>query len=99
MIKISILGEETCDHKDSRTHFFVNIFMHFKATAHKCLACRKSPNFKARVVNFYFFLCFVNITKKKAKSENNIFCFYFATFEHYITWAKTAKFEFLRARF
>ncbi len=42
---------------------------------------------------------FVNISTKGIKSKNYIFSFYKATFEHSINWDKTAKFEFLIARF
>jgi hypothetical protein len=42
---------------------------------HNCLACRKIPNFKFRVLIFFYFLCFVNISTKGTKNENNISCF------------------------
>ncbi len=68
-------------------------------TRHNRLASRKVPNFRAKILNFFDFLCFVNINTKGTTSENNIFCFYKATFQHSINCSETANFEFLRARF
>jgi hypothetical protein len=58
---------------------------------HNGLACRKISNFKVRVLNFFYFLCIVNISTKGTKREKNIFCFYIATFEHSINCGETAK--------
>jgi hypothetical protein len=71
-----------------------------KDTLHNCLASRKIPILKVRVLNYFTYsLCFVNISTKGAKSENDIVCFYTATFEYFINCCEAANFEFLKAKF
>jgi hypothetical protein len=56
-----------------------------------CLESRKIPNFK--VLKFSTFYVLSTSVQNGALSENNIFCFYKATFGYFINWGETAKFD------